>query len=285
MSYQYRNLHYKDKTVGRLSYLYNGNSHLWERPLLYWKCGAYPECQQPLPSVSLFPAVAGFSSLCYCCNVAVSQTDCIPVWYDSRFSWHITIMMSLMTRYHVKMVMWHCFEVIMMLLSCYVLAGFGFKNSCILLQVICEITHWDRRSSLRYEIFSPLWPSDAIWCHRTWSVVSGNSLSPVWCQTIIWTNVGPLEMNFSEIWSKIFFFSFNKMHWKTYLWNFRPFFFSPSGDLRKSPKVEFHRNILTLSVSKYQSCCGWIMFWNFVKTCFVFSITVGWVHKALSASL
>ena len=36
MTYQYRNSHYKDKTVVRPSYLYNGNPYP-ERPSLYWK--------------------------------------------------------------------------------------------------------------------------------------------------------------------------------------------------------------------------------------------------------
>ena len=35
-SYQCRDFHYKDKTVSRPSYLYNGNPHL-ERPSFYWE--------------------------------------------------------------------------------------------------------------------------------------------------------------------------------------------------------------------------------------------------------
>ena len=47
------------------------------------------------------------------------------------------------------------------------------------------------------------------------SIVSGNGLSPVWCQAVIWTNAGilltgTLGINFSEIWSKIYTFSFKK---------------------------------------------------------------------------
>ena len=34
-SYQYRNSHYKDKTVSWLSYIYNGNIHTWKHSL-YW---------------------------------------------------------------------------------------------------------------------------------------------------------------------------------------------------------------------------------------------------------
>ena len=30
MSYQYRDSHYKDKTVLQLSYLYKGNPHIWK---------------------------------------------------------------------------------------------------------------------------------------------------------------------------------------------------------------------------------------------------------------
>ena len=36
LSYKYRDSLYKDKTVWRPSYLYNGNTNAWQRPSLYW---------------------------------------------------------------------------------------------------------------------------------------------------------------------------------------------------------------------------------------------------------
>ena len=33
---QYKNSHYKDKTVGRPSYLYNGNFYTGKKASLYW---------------------------------------------------------------------------------------------------------------------------------------------------------------------------------------------------------------------------------------------------------
>ena len=56
---------------------------------------------------------------------------------------------------------------------------------------------------------------------------SDNSLSPGWCQAIIWTNdgillSGPLETNFSEILIEIYKFSFKKMHLKMSCGKWRP---------------------------------------------------------------
>ena len=57
-------------------------------------------------------------------------------------------------------------------------------------------------------------------CIRNWLTIgSGKGLSPVWCQTIAWTNVGLLPIrllgtNFSEIQIRILSFSFKIMHFK-----------------------------------------------------------------------
>ena len=57
---------------------------------------------------------------------------------------------------------------------------------------------------------------------------SDNGLSPSRRQAIIWTNAGillfrPLATNFSEIWIKIYVFSFTKMHLKMSSGKWRPF--------------------------------------------------------------
>ena len=51
--------------------------------------------------------------------------------------------------------------------------------------------------------------------------VSGNGLSPVLRQAITWTNsallsIGPLKLNFIEIWIKIQIFPFMKIHLKMF---------------------------------------------------------------------
>ena len=54
-------------------------------------------------------------------------------------------------------------------------------------------------------------------------IVSNNGLSPGRRQAIIWTNAGPLETNFSEIFIGIQTFSFGKMHFKMSSAKWRPF--------------------------------------------------------------
>ena len=68
-------------------------------------------------------------------------------------------------------------------------------------------------------------PPSAEYMSYNWvSIASGNSLSPVRCQAITWTNanfllITPLGANFREIFIKIQNFSLIKMHLKICLWN------------------------------------------------------------------
>ena len=58
-------------------------------------------------------------------------------------------------------------------------------------------------------------------------VGSDNGLAPIWCQAITWTNddssIGPLGTQFSEIWIKVWRFSFNKIHLKMLSAEWQPF--------------------------------------------------------------
>ena len=73
---------------------------------------------------------------------------------------------------------------------------------------------------------------EAKWCiyaSVTYATIdSDNDLSPIWCKAIISTNtgillIGPFGTNFSEIFIKIYTFSFKKMHLKLSSGNWRPF--------------------------------------------------------------
>ena len=76
------------------------------------------------------------------------------------------------------------------------------------------LTHWGRVTHI---------------CVGSLTIIgSENGLSPDWRQAIIWTNavillIGTLGTNFSEILSKIYTFSFKKMHLKTLSAKLRPF--------------------------------------------------------------
>ena len=77
-----------------------------------------------------------------------------------------------------------------------------------------DITHWGRVTH--------------ICVSKLTIIVPDNGLSPGRRQAIIWTDdgillIGPLGTKFSEIWSKIPTFSFNKMYLKTSSAKWRPF--------------------------------------------------------------
>ena len=75
-----------------------------------------------------------------------------------------------------------------------------------------------------------LWRSDIIWhCKTCIIILPGNSLAPNRHQAITWANAyllsnGPLGTNFHDIYIKIWWFSFTKLHLKMTSANDRHFF-------------------------------------------------------------
>ena len=106
---------------------------------------------------------------------------------------------------------------------------------------------------------------------------SDNGLVPDWCQAIIWTNAGilliqTLGTNFSEILSKIYAFSFKKMHskmlsakwWQICLGlNVLSPVALPYWDLNKVDKimhfqmVYFEENYIPLKIPRF--ICDWVL--------------------------
>ena len=113
--------------------------------------------------------------------------------------------------------------------------------------VTSALTHWGRVTHIYVSILT--------------IIGSDNGLSPGWRQAIIWTNVGilligPLGTNFSEIWIKIYTFSFRKMYLKMSSGKWRSFCLSLNVLKRQEtqlfeitkaphywPSVQFHRLI------------------------------------------
>ena len=94
--------------------------------------------------------------------------------------------------------------------------GRGFFYRQILAEPVLRFSHGEAITVITLTH----WGQVMLICISKLTIIgSDNGLAPVRCEAIIWTNdgillIGPLGTNFSQIWIKIYIFSFKKMHLK-----------------------------------------------------------------------